>query len=161
VQQCVSVSTFRGLVVERRQPLGRGNISCHCSMACRLCLHSSISPPKAIRRHHHLAHQAVLDTKLGIYLYRRPLACGCTAGCWAAPFDASHVDLRTQRCGYHWRWRERRVCYSRHGLFVAVLAPPAVAALAPSAADTVFAPSEEGWERAVSGLGSLGCADRG
>lgn len=57
------------------------------------CVYGSFSPPIPIRRHHHLAHEAVLDAELGVYLYRWPLLDGWAAGRRAGPFDALYVVL--------------------------------------------------------------------
>ena len=135
LQYCVSLSTFVTWCLGNQMCAGWTLVTCHVNIAHTI----SLSSPKPIRTHHHLAHQAVLNTQFRIYLYRRALARRWTTGCWTTPFDALDVGLRLQRRGYHWRWRER--CVSRPGyrLFVAVLAPPAIAALAPAAAETVFA----------------------
>lgn len=123
---------------------------------------SRYSTPIPIRRHHHLSHQAVLDTELGVYLYWRTLGCCWSTSCFfatASPFDALHVDLRLQGCWQQGSWRRCGVCCPRFRFVVAFLAPPSIASLAPTAAKAVFAASYEVWEVVMGDVRSLGCSD--
>jgi hypothetical protein len=72
---CLYVDDRDVSVVSARQGGQDGMILCQAP-----CVYGPLSPPIPIRRHHHLAHETVLDAELGVYLYRWSLLDGRAAG---------------------------------------------------------------------------------